>query len=138
MSSELAHRFESSLSAAREGVREVLTSHTLTGTARKRLEVEFDRRIKYLTKLSRALSDEEHEGELYRCLGYAWLELRSCWMCSNVTVQYAVFHTDVYDRETFVRAGACSYLLSVIEALLEPSDIEHLVHMTSEPFEHRV
>ena len=118
-----------------EHVEVMLTEVACTAEVRS-IVTEYARsKIAAVTELTDALGDPEDEPELYRSAAFLWLELKAEWVRFNQTMQYQVARRGEAEMTVFTKGAVTSEVLSRIEPLLLPSDVEVLTTMSAEPLQ---
>ncbi len=93
----------------------------------EQLRMYINMKVQTVLALATALASPEDADELYKSLASLWLELRFEWQRHNNVANFGLAVTGVADPAVLTAAAAISGMLTWLEELLGPDDIECLV-----------
>ena len=86
-----------------------------------------------IAELADALGAPEDEPELYRSIGFLWLELKTEWVRYNQTMNYQCVRDGEAEPSVFIKGSVCADILTAVEGFMMPSEVEKLDAICVEP-----
>jgi hypothetical protein len=100
-----------------------------------RLTAYASRRRGAILDLCNALGTEGDEDDFYRMLAAVWLELRFEWQRHNLVSNYATVRQGLATPLPLALAGASSWLMAQLEALLDDAALARLAEFAAQLIE---